>query len=68
MPALYRPDLFIEAARDLGLPIPYAAAKAEGGHAGDWRLDAAPLGLSMRPDLFCDAGVFDEHGRRMALS
>jgi ABC-type nitrate/sulfonate/bicarbonate transport system substrate-binding protein len=68
MPALYRPDLFIEAARDLGLPIPYAAAKPEGGHAENWLLDAAPVRLSMRPELFCDAGIFDEDGQSMPLS
>jgi ABC-type nitrate/sulfonate/bicarbonate transport system substrate-binding protein len=62
MPALYRPDLFAEAARDLGLPIPGAAAKPEGAYAGEWRLDAAPVGIAMRADAFCDARIFDADG------
>jgi len=67
MPALYRPDLFAEAARDLGMPIPHAVAKPEGGHAGEWRLDAAPAGINMRPDSFCDGQIFDADGKEMTV-
>jgi NitT/TauT family transport system ATP-binding protein/nitrate/nitrite transport system substrate-binding protein len=68
MPALYRPDLFAEAAGDLGLPIPCAASKPEGSHAGNWSLDGAPGAIAMRPDGFCDARVFAESGEVMAVS
>jgi ABC-type nitrate/sulfonate/bicarbonate transport system substrate-binding protein len=57
-PALYRPDLFAEAAGDLGLPIPQAPTKQEGGHSTDWTLPASPVAITMRPDGFCDAIIF----------
>jgi NitT/TauT family transport system ATP-binding protein/nitrate/nitrite transport system substrate-binding protein len=66
-PALYRPDLFTEAAHDLGLPIPHAAAKAEGAHPEVWHLPAAPVGLDMRPDTFCDGLTFDEEGKGLPV-
>jgi NitT/TauT family transport system ATP-binding protein/nitrate/nitrite transport system substrate-binding protein len=67
-PALYRPDLFIEAARDLGLPISLAAAKPEGAHHEPWWLPAVPTELNMRPDTFCDGLVFDVDGQGPPVS
>jgi two-component system, oxyanion-binding sensor len=55
---VYRPDLYAEAARSLGLSVPLAAAKAEGGHATAWMLPAMPSAVVMLPDRFCDDAVF----------
>lgn len=52
--AAYRPDLYAEAARALGIPVPLADHKVEGGHAADWTLPASPRPLTMQPDLFFD--------------
>ena len=53
--AVYRPDLFRQAAADLGEPAPSIDAKVEGAHAEDWTQD----GIPMAPDLFMDGRVFD---------
>jgi NitT/TauT family transport system ATP-binding protein/nitrate/nitrite transport system substrate-binding protein len=57
--AAYRPDLHAEAARRLGLNVPLAGSKREGGHASCWTLpgDAGPI--AMLPDPFCDAACFE---------
>lgn len=57
--AIFRPELYAEAARSLGLPIPTAAVKREGEHAGSWLLPAAPRPIGMGPDRFLDGVVFD---------
>ena len=54
----YRPDLYAEAARDLGLPVPGADRKTEGGHDAPWSLTTDSAPLSMLPDVFCDGARF----------
>lgn len=53
--SVYRPDLYRQAAADLGQLSPTIDAKVEGAHAEDWTLD----GIAMAPDLFMDGRVFD---------
>lgn len=55
----YRPDLYAIAARELGIAVPLATGKREGGHAEAWLIDAVPTPIVMEPDLFCDGSVFD---------
>jgi NitT/TauT family transport system ATP-binding protein/nitrate/nitrite transport system substrate-binding protein len=55
---VYRPDLYAPAARVLGLPLPDAASKTEGGHAIAWTLPASPMPISMGPDAFFDGAIF----------
>lgn len=57
--ALYRPDLYSEAARSLGLAVPLADSKREGGHAAAWTVPATPTAIAMLPDPFCDGGSFE---------
>ncbi|HUC12564.1 MAG TPA: CmpA/NrtA family ABC transporter substrate-binding protein [Stellaceae bacterium] len=57
--AMFRPDLYAEAARSLELPVPITAVKREGEHAGSWLLPAAPCPIEMRPDRFLDGAMFD---------
>jgi hypothetical protein len=59
MAAIFRPDLYGEAARSLGLPVPMAVVKREGEHAGSWLLPAAMRAIEMGPDRFLDGVVFD---------
>ncbi len=40
--AIFRPELYTQAARSLGLPVPTADWKTEGQHAGPWLLPALP--------------------------
>ena len=56
--AIFRPDLYAEAARSLGVPVP-AAARSEGRHDGPWLLPATPASIQMGPDRFIDGTVFD---------
>jgi NitT/TauT family transport system ATP-binding protein/nitrate/nitrite transport system substrate-binding protein len=55
---VYRPDLHTEAARALGLPVPRADRKQEGGHDAPWTIDAEPAPIAMPPDPFCDGAQF----------
>ncbi len=57
--AVYRPDLFRAAARELGEPAPLIDEKVEGGRAGPWVLSEATAPIDMAPDLFIDGRVFD---------
>src|SRR6266849_4647842 len=57
--SVYRPDLYRDAAHAVGAPVPVADMKAEGEHAGDWTLAAAPAPVAMGADRFCDGAVFD---------
>jgi two-component system, oxyanion-binding sensor len=57
--AIFRPDLFAEAANSLGLPIPTVASKTEGTHATPWQQLAASAPIAMGPDLFIDGATFD---------
>ena len=56
---IYRPDLLAEAARALGLAVPRADHKPEGGHDTAWQLAADPAPIPMAPDPFCDGARFD---------
>lgn len=57
--SVYRPDLYREAARDLGLPTPSTDLKREGTHAGPWTLHSDGAAIAMGSDLFLDGRVFD---------
>jgi NitT/TauT family transport system ATP-binding protein/nitrate/nitrite transport system substrate-binding protein len=54
----YRPDLYAQAARALGLPVPLVEEKTEGAHDAPWLLPADPTALAMLPDPFCDGACF----------
>ena len=55
----YRPDLYREAARELGFPFPTTAYKNEGLRDEPQVFDAATESLLLGPDCFCDGRVFD---------
>jgi len=57
--AVYRPDLFREAAASIGEPAPLADLKTEGSHAAPWSLATNAGAVPMAPDRFSDGGVFD---------
>ena len=57
--AIFRPELYANAARSLGLPVPTAFSKSEGHHSSDWLLPASPAPIPMGPDAFIDGAVFD---------
>ena len=52
---VYRPDLYREAAQELGLAAPDVDLKVEGLHAEPWTLGPIEMG----PDRFFDGAVFD---------
>lgn len=56
---VYRPDLYREAVRELGLPFPTRSYKTEGLHDEPRILDEATEPLPLGPDCFCDGRVFD---------
>lgn len=56
---VYRPDLYREAARELGLPYPTLDYKSEGCHDEPRLLAEATAPLLLGPDRFCDGRVFD---------
>ena len=56
---VYRPDLYREAARALGIPAPETDMKREGIHAGPWLLAGIGGPITMGSDLFCDRRTFD---------
>ncbi len=58
--AVYRPDLFRQAAADLGVPTPADDLRTEGTHAAPWSAAASSGGaLTLGADLFCDGRRFD---------
>lgn len=57
--AVYRPDLFREAAAALGEAAPLVDAKPEGAHSTPWSLETTAGPVMMAPDLFLDGGLFD---------
>jgi ABC-type nitrate/sulfonate/bicarbonate transport system substrate-binding protein len=57
--AVYRPDLFRQAAAQIGEAAPLVDEKVEGAHALPWQLDEASLPIPMAPDLFFDGRLFD---------
>jgi two-component system, oxyanion-binding sensor len=56
--AIFRPDLFVAAARALGLSVPEPWCKDEGGHTEAWQLPATPAPIPMGADLFMDGARF----------
>jgi nitrate/nitrite transport system substrate-binding protein len=57
--SVYRPDLYRQAAKALGVPHPTIEVKPEGVNAGPWTLAEATSPIAMGPDLFFDGGRFD---------
>lgn len=57
--AIFRPDLYAEAAGSLRLPVPVSAVKSEGHHNAEWLLPALPKPIAMGPDCFLDGARFD---------
>jgi nitrate/nitrite transport system substrate-binding protein len=57
--SVYLPDLYREAAKELGLASPTINYKTEGGHTGPWSLDKATTPIAMGPDKFFDGMSFD---------
>ncbi|MDD5277314.1 MAG: CmpA/NrtA family ABC transporter substrate-binding protein [Methylovulum sp.] len=51
---VYRPDLYRQAAHDLGLPYPLADRKTEGSHAQRWWAETESEPISMGGDCFFD--------------
>ena len=56
---IYRPDIYREAARRLGVPHPDIDHKAEGRHDDGWTLETATDPIEMGSDLFFDGRRFD---------
>jgi nitrate/nitrite transport system substrate-binding protein len=56
---VYRPDLYREAARALGIAAPDVDVKVEGVHAGSWTLPSGRGAITMGSDLFFDGATFD---------
>src|SRR3970282_90553 len=48
--AVYRPDLYRDAAKVLGVPAPSHDDKTEGTHAAPWTLSEASAPIAMGPD------------------
>ncbi|BAU49454.1 nitrate ABC transporter [Sulfurifustis variabilis] len=57
--AVYRPDIYRDAAKALGIPVPTVDRKTEGTHAGPWTLTQATQPIAMGPDRFFDGMTFD---------
>lgn len=57
--AVYRPDLYRQAAAQLDLACPAIDAKTEGRHAAVWKLYEGELSLPMGADRFLDGRLFD---------
>ncbi|WP_136069390.1 CmpA/NrtA family ABC transporter substrate-binding protein [Modicisalibacter radicis] len=53
-----RPDLYRQAAADIGLSSPLDDSKTEGAHDREWSLPGTRGGIDMGPDRFLDGGVF----------
>ncbi len=57
--SVIRPDLYREAAAEVGEPVPTVDEKTEGRHAGSWTLEAASEPIAMGRDAFMDGRHFD---------
>lgn len=57
--AVYRPDLYRQAASLLGRSAPLQDGKIEGAHAESWFLPGSLEQIEMGPDRFIDGAVFD---------
>jgi nitrate/nitrite transport system substrate-binding protein len=56
---VYRPDLYREAAHEIGVAAPDIDLKREGVHHAPWTLETASGPLTMGADAFFDGSVFD---------
>ena len=56
---VYRPDIYRQAADQLGLSHPSINYKTEGEHNDDWSLQDKPHTFSMGSDCFLDGKIFD---------
>ena len=56
---VYRPDIYREAVKSIGIPVPAIDWKTEGEHAGPWTLTDATAPIEMGPDRFFNGAVFD---------
>ncbi len=66
--AVYRPDLYRQAAADLGLSAPIEDCKTEGTHAEPWVMAGTRGPIPMGRDLFCDGRWFDPNNLTGYLS
>jgi two-component system, oxyanion-binding sensor len=57
--SVYLPDLYREAAKELGIAAPTSNYKTEGTHAKPWTLKEATKSIQMGPDLFFDGVKFN---------
>jgi ABC-type nitrate/sulfonate/bicarbonate transport system substrate-binding protein len=57
--SVYRPEIYRQAAADLGVAAPLIDDKPEGNHHAPWTLEAATAPLEMSPDQFFDGALFD---------
>jgi nitrate/nitrite transport system substrate-binding protein len=57
--AVYRPDLYREAAAELGISAPAIDLKTEGTHRQEWTIPGTAGVLRMGSDAFCDGRTFD---------
>lgn len=56
---VYRPDIYREAAKELGAPYPTIDFKTEGTHDKPWTLTEATSPIAMGPDMFFDGMKYD---------
>ncbi|MBM4245671.1 MAG: ABC transporter substrate-binding protein [Deltaproteobacteria bacterium] len=57
--AVYRCEIYREAAEPLGVPVPLVDSKDEGVHDAPWLLGEATSPIAMGPDAFLDRRTFD---------
>ncbi|MCB1792461.1 MAG: ABC transporter substrate-binding protein, partial [Gammaproteobacteria bacterium] len=57
--AVYRTEVYRDAARALGVPVTELDSKTEGGHASSWELAIGTENVVMGPDGFMDGRLFD---------
>lgn len=60
--AVYRPDIYREAAREIGEPHPLLDRKAENRHAENWLLHESTQPITMGADKFCSDRDFPGNG------
>ncbi len=57
--SVYRPDIYRDAAKALGIAVPTIDYKIEGKHSGHWTLAQASKPILMGPDKFLDGLAYD---------
>ncbi len=57
--SVYRPDIYRDAAKTLGIAYPTIDSKTEGTHGGLWTLKEATQPIAMGPDKFFDGMSYD---------